>query len=64
MYVCVGGGERGREKERESVCVGVDGFVVEYLPLPFLYTLRVGLMIRLGALQIFIYITLVSWLVL
>ena len=43
--------ERGRE-ERESVCVCVcvDGFIVECPPTPLLYTLHLGLMIRLGAL--------------
>ena len=49
--MCVWGG--GRE-ERESVCmcVCVDGFIVECPrpPPPLLYTLRLGLMIRLGAL--------------
>ena len=53
-----GGRERDREKERECVYVRVcvDGFIVE-CPPPLLYTLRLGLMIRLGALQICIYIT-------
>ena len=39
-------------RERESVCVCVDGFIVEcpHSPPPLLYTLRLGLMIRLGAL--------------
>ena len=56
--MCVGGGggrERGREeRERESVCVCVceEGFIIECprSPPPLLYTLRLGLMIRLGAL--------------
>ena len=53
--------QRGREgeRERECVCVCVDGFIVECpRPPPLLYTLRLGLMIRLGALEIFVYITL------
>ena len=58
VCVCGGGGEVEREKreggERESmcVCVCVDGFIVEYprSPPPLLYTLHLGLMIRLGAL--------------
>ena len=54
------GGREGRE--RESVCVCVDGFIVECprSPPPPLYTLHKGLMIRLGALWILIYITLHS----
>ena len=52
--MCVwGGGEKGeggeRERERVCVCVCVDGFIVE-CPPPLLYTSRLGLMIRLGAL--------------
>ena len=55
--MCMGGGEgeRGgvrRERESVCVCVCVDGFIVECPrpPPPLLYTLRLGLMIRLGAL--------------
>ena len=58
--VCRGGrererqteGEGGRERERVCMCVCVDGFIVECAPPPppLLYTLRLGLMIRLGAL--------------
>ena len=54
--MCVwGGGGREREgeaRERDSVCVCVcvDGFIVECPRPPPLYTLRLGLMIRLGAL--------------
>ena len=58
--MCVWGGgegerEGGKERERESVCVCVcvDGFIIEYprpTPFPLLFTLRLGLMIRLGAL--------------
>ena len=59
-----GEGERemgeGRERECVCVCVCVDGFIVECprSPSPLLYTLRLGLMIRLSALEIFIDITL------
>ena len=50
--------ERGGREERERVCVCVcvclDGVIVEcprsHPPTPLLYTLRLGLMIRLGAL--------------
>ena len=47
-----GEGEGGGERERVCVCmcVCVDEFIVE-CPLPLLlYTLRLGIMIRLGAL--------------
>ena len=46
-----GEGEREGERERECVCVCVDGFIVECpRPPPLLYTLRLGLLSRLGAL--------------
>ena len=54
--MCVwGGGEgEGGETERVCMCVCVDGFIVECPPtpppVPLLYTLRLWLMIRLGAL--------------
>ena len=46
--MCVWG--EGGEGERECECVCVDGFIVECHRRPLLYTLRLGLMIRLGAL--------------
>ena len=61
-YVCMKEGEEGegerergrKEREGECVCacVCVDGFIVECprSPTPLLYTLRLGLMIRLGTL--------------
>ena len=44
-------GEGGRERECVCICVCVDGFTVECPPPPF--TLRLGLMISLGALYSF-----------
>ncbi len=48
--MCVwGGGERREREERERMYVCVDGFIVG-CPPPLLYTLCLGLMIRLSAL--------------